>query len=745
MQKILFFLICIIFVDFVFAESAIQEFDRENNKIFELYADNLDSIDYKIAIATGNAVMISQDVYILADYIKYNTQTREAELNGNIKFYRSGNLYFSTQKASIKFDENYAIVEPFYMQDSTSGIWISASMAKNKDKDYEIEDIVVSGCDVENPIWRIEGTSGHYNQDSAIAGIWNPRIYIKNLPVLYLPYIFISTKNQRTTGFLYPSFSSSSLEGFIYIQPFFLALQDSWDMTFSPQIRSSRGLGGNIQVRFVDTLNQLFEFNVGGFYNYRKYTDRYNIKNRVIYGFDFAHQRRDILSKFFDGYKDGLYLDFHFMNDLDYIRLQDTSNRDIENRIQTSKANFFGTKDDHYFGLYFKYFLDLQAPTNSNTFHTLPHFQYHKSLSQTDIKYFTYSADVNMKNIMRYEGFGYFDNSFKLPLYFQMPIFANYATIGASLNANAGIITLNRTGSLGDLDGANSTYFSANYGVFLSSDIAKQWDKVFHSMSFRADFTGPLYEFFQDENNVFKQRENINCPVSDNSTRCQIQNSFSGVNIVSISQPQVQLSFSQYFFGLEGVNLLYHRMNQNINLTDNINRLESLRNEIGISPISNLDIYTTLYYSFKMKNIEEASISLYTSIGNFRGNLTYYLKKSFNQNLVTNPNCIDGSGRECVDTTANFLRIKASYDFSYFALYGDIGYDFNRNYLRDWNLVISKDIRCFGVGLKFANEITPYLTTSGARTITNRYISLQFRFVPVTATSVSYRFNEKEN
>lgn len=737
------------FVGMIFAQdTAIKEFDRENNKIFELYADNLDALDNKIAVATGNAVLVSQDIYIIANHIKYNTQTREAELNGEVKFYKAGNLYFSTQKAQVKFDEKYYLVEPFYMQDSISGVWISAKMAENKDKDYEMEDIIVSGCDVENPIWRIEGTSGHYNSDSAIAGIWNPRIYLKNLPVFYLPYIFISTKNTRTTGFLYPEFTTSSLEGFVYIQPFFIATHDFWDMTLSPQIRTSRGVGGNIELRFVDNLNQLFKFNAGGFHNFYKYMRKINIKNQSIYGFDFNHQRRDILSQFFDGYNDGLFLDFHFMNDLDYIRLQDAKNNDIQNRIQTSKANFFGYKDDHFVGSYFKYFLDLQQPTNANTFHTIPHIQYHKSLSQTELPFFSYSADVNAKSVLRYKGFGYFDTALNLPLYLQYPIFGNLATIGASLNLNAGVTTLNRTSDLKNIGEKNSTYFAANYGLFVNSDLAKQYDKVFHVMNFKADFSSPFYEYFQDTNNIFKMSEPINCASNDMSAQCQIARTFSSINLVSLAQPRIQLSFSQYFFGLNGENLFYHRMNQDINLRPNeplTPKLTSLRNEFGIQPINNLDINTTIYYSHKNRKIDEASLSIRTNIGYFKGQATYYFKKNFNNDfIVSDPRCLDGDNCYCVDTTANFLRIKAGYDFSYFAIYGDVGYDFSKKYLRDWNLVLSKDIRCFGVALKFANEIIPYLTTAGTRTITNRYVSLEFRFVPVTETSFSYRFKQND-
>ncbi|RAX54287.1 hypothetical protein CCY99_04555 [Helicobacter sp. 16-1353] len=698
---------------------ALKEYDNENNKIFELFADNLDSINYTTIIATGNAVIISQDMYVIADYIKYNTQTREADISGNVKFYRDGSLFLSTQKGFVRFDEDYFVVEPFYMQDSKSGVWISASFAENKDDEYNLKDIVVSGCDIDSPIWHIEGSSGYYNQDSSIASIWNPRIYIKNIPIMYFPYFFISTQNKRTTGLLYPEFASSTLDGFVYIQPFFLALQDFWDMTISPQVRTSRGLGFNTQARVIDPSNKMFELNAGIFWNNNKYKNRYNIENQIVFGFNFNHERRNLINEFIDFDGDGLYLDFKYMNDLDYIRLQSTKDTTIEDRLQTSRANYFMNKDEHFLGLYFKYFLDLSKLSNSDTFQTLPQFQYHRSLEQTEIKNILYSIDVNAKNITRSSGFGYFDNSIQVPLYFTTPIFADYLTIGANANLSANVITLNNIGNT-NIQNRNSTYFGATYGVFLNSNVAKQYDKIFHTMSFNASFTSPLYQYFDDDNQVF----------SSNATNTGL---FGTLNNITTTQQQVQLTFSQYFFGLGGIELVYHRMYQDINPQDEQSKLANLRNEIGFSPISNIDIMTTIFYSHFYNDIEEASLSLNTRFGYFQGNLTYFFKKKFTFN---------DARIKYTEEAANFLRLRLSNDFGYFALYGDIGYDFKLKYLRDWNIIISKDIRCFGIGLRFANEIVPILTTIGSQTVRNTYVSLEFRFVPVTATSFSYRFKE---
>lgn len=718
MQKILVLLFFC--SQIIFAQIILEEYDEDNKKIFEFFADNIDSIDYVTLIANGNAVIVSKDTYVIADYIKYNTQTRKADISGNVRFYKDGSLFFSAQKANVEFDKDYFIIEPFYMQDSRSGVWISASFAENKEKKYNLKNVVVSGCDIDSPIWHIEGSSGYYNQDNAIASIWNPRIYIKNIPIMYFPYFFISTQNKRTTGFLYPEFASSSLEGFIYIQPFFLALQDFWDMTLSPQIRTNRGFGIHVQSRIVDPFDKMFVLNMGIFNNNKKYTDKYNIENQIVFGFNFSHERRNLIDKFLDFDNDGLYLDFKYMNDLDYLRLQSSKNTTIENRIQTSKANYFFNKNEHFLGLYFKYFLDLSKLNNNDTFQTLPQLQYHHTLRQTDFKSLSYSIDVNSKNIVRSVGFGYLDNNLLIPLYLQTPILSNYITIGVNLNFNASTISLNKT-KIPNMVNKNSTFFGSSYGFFLNSDIARQYDKAFHSMSFSAMFSSPIYQYFNDDNGVF----NVD---SSNSGQFGTLSNLAQVN------QQIRLQFSQYFFGLNGVEMVYHRIYQDISPQDEESKLSNLRNELGFSPISNIDIMTTIFYSHLYRKIEESSISLNTRFGYFQGDVTYFLKKKFEFN---------DKRIKFTEESANFLRLKLSNDFGYFALYGDIGYDFKKRYLRDWNIVISKDIRCFGLGLRFANEIVPILTTSGSQTIRNRYVSLELRFVPVTATSISYRFKEK--
>ncbi len=60
-------------------EIAMQRFDKQNHKIFEILADKVSAKD-NVITASGNAILLNYDVYILADKVRYDTKTKEALL-----------------------------------------------------------------------------------------------------------------------------------------------------------------------------------------------------------------------------------------------------------------------------------------------------------------------------------------------------------------------------------------------------------------------------------------------------------------------------------------------------------------------------------------------------------------------------------------------------------------------------------------------------------------------------------------
>ncbi|PUD16248.1 LPS-assembly protein LptD, partial [Helicobacter pylori] len=158
-------------------EIAMQRFDKQNHKIFEILADKVSAKD-NVITASGNAILLNYDVYILADKVRYDTKTKEALLEGNIKVYRGEGLLVKTDYVKLSLNEKYEIIFPFYVQDSVSGIWVSADIASGKDQKYKVKNMSASGCSIDNPIWHVNATSGSFNMQKSHLSMWNPKIYV---------------------------------------------------------------------------------------------------------------------------------------------------------------------------------------------------------------------------------------------------------------------------------------------------------------------------------------------------------------------------------------------------------------------------------------------------------------------------------------------------------------------------------------------------------------------------------------
>ncbi|MCC7442113.1 MAG: LPS-assembly protein LptD [Bdellovibrionales bacterium] len=64
---------------------------------------------------------------------------------------------------------------------------------------------------------------------------------VKGTPVFWMPYAILPIKSKRQTGLLFPRIGTSDLHGFRFVQPFFLTLGRSGDMTLGAGVFSERG------------------------------------------------------------------------------------------------------------------------------------------------------------------------------------------------------------------------------------------------------------------------------------------------------------------------------------------------------------------------------------------------------------------------------------------------------------------------------------------------------------------------
>lgn len=131
-------------------------------------------------------------------------------------------------------------------------------------------------CVQPTPRWEVVSTTSTINlHDYAI--LHNAVMHVKDVPVFYLPILYIPIQDDnRATGFLMPTYGSSTLQGQSLSNAFFWAIDRSQDLTLMHDSYFSRGQGYGTEYRYVASPSSN-----GDIRFYRLATDPSTVENNV--------------------------------------------------------------------------------------------------------------------------------------------------------------------------------------------------------------------------------------------------------------------------------------------------------------------------------------------------------------------------------------------------------------------------------------------------------------------------------
>lgn len=136
---------------------------------------------------------------------------------------------------------------------------VATKILKKSDTIYYAEGAEFTTCRDCTESWIVSGKKldieiGEYVQ------IYHALVKVKGVDVLYLPYIALPIKNERESGVLFPRISNKDDEGFTLEQPFYWAINQSQDATFTPTFLSERGYGLDLEYRQTLSSMSWYEF-----------------------------------------------------------------------------------------------------------------------------------------------------------------------------------------------------------------------------------------------------------------------------------------------------------------------------------------------------------------------------------------------------------------------------------------------------------------------------------------------------
>lgn len=653
------------------------------NEEFQVVAKNLEYKD-NIIIATGDVVMFSPTYYITADKVIYNRNGNEATLVDNVMIIKDNVNLTLSNNSFVKFDvfSNSEIVFILY----ENNLWIESAQVSSKNNDVFLKDSFMSSCDCNDPDWSIRFTSGSHSDKYSWLQTFNNRVYVKNIPVFYMPYFAFYTNTKRHSGLLVPTIGYSKDEGFVYMQPIYYAPADNWDIEFVPQHRAKRGNGLYTYFRYADSPDSMLKIQTGYFKEEKQYQQRHNLKNQEHYGIGLSYERRNL---FFNNSntQDGLYVDLDFLRDIEYKNLSDQLDNDTStSKLVESKINYFYADSNNYLGSYLRYYTDVSdssktsKETQQKTIQKLPVVHYHRFFSPILTKNLFYSLDSKVTNYHRTKGLKAVETNVSLPFFYGFSLFDDYLNV--SLQEEIFMTHFNYDENNTGKDFDDGRYIQLRHTATVSTNLLKEYDTFLHTVNLgstlyvpnNAKVTGDIYKISDDDVDL------KNYP---------------------LTQTQKNLAFwlSHSFYDKDFAKLfLNHKIRQSILYDgDGNSKLGDLENEViyyyGLGSIS-----SRLFFNHKDNELVKSTTSLRLLYDDYFFNTRHYwTKKTLNSSY-------DNS--ESIEYEAG-LKFWKHYKFSYKENYNILQKILNK---KEYRLTIDKGCWYFHLSLK--DEIIPTSTIS---------------------------------
>lgn len=198
--------------------------------------------EQQIATLAGDVVMRQGSMQAEADEANLYQAENRGELKGNVKIRDNGSLVVGDE-AQIQLDTGEARVDNAEYVMHKSHIRGNALYAKRAENAIiRLKDGTYTTCEPGSNAWQLKGNNITLNPATGFGTATNVTLRVKDFPVFYTPYIYFPIDDRRQSGFLPPSFSSSSDTGFMLVTPYYFNLAPNYDATLYPRYMAKRGM-----------------------------------------------------------------------------------------------------------------------------------------------------------------------------------------------------------------------------------------------------------------------------------------------------------------------------------------------------------------------------------------------------------------------------------------------------------------------------------------------------------------------
>jgi LPS-assembly protein len=201
-------------------------------------------------IAEGNVRAASGTQFLRADQVRYDPAANRVTAIGNVAVRDdTGQVYFADE-VILTSDLKSGIVDSFAAELTPQGNLAAATVIRRESGRNELRKATFSLCPVcdeglraDRPVWQLKANRIIQDEEDQVLRFRNAFIEVLGLPVFWIPWLQVPDPSvERQSGFLAPQLGNSTRTGTEVEVPYYWAISDYQDVTFSPRYMTELGL-----------------------------------------------------------------------------------------------------------------------------------------------------------------------------------------------------------------------------------------------------------------------------------------------------------------------------------------------------------------------------------------------------------------------------------------------------------------------------------------------------------------------
>lgn len=306
--------------------------------------------------ADGNVRVEWNGMTMTANRATYNRETRVLTTSGDVVIVKEGN---SLRGESATWDMNSGRGE---LTHGVAGVRNSTltltgdRIVRNDDSTLQISGTQFTTCEFPNPSWKFSADKLDVNLEGYAVGR-DIVFYVKDTPVMYLPWLAFPATPEKKSGLLFPHLGYSKKRGAQLDIPFYWAISPSQDATFDLDIQTARGAGLGADYRYLRTRGS-----EGDLYGYLIYDTKESRWRGQL-----TQTHRELFSPDMN-----LRTAVNLTSDHDFRSDYGVKSGDYNGQSNDTIVNALKSWQHYALNATLRYSQDLYADNNRNTLQTLP-------------------------------------------------------------------------------------------------------------------------------------------------------------------------------------------------------------------------------------------------------------------------------------------------------------------------------------------------------------------------------------